>query len=89
MGNLDHDDDGARRELNYLANLLEERLHYMRGEEATSTIEPLSSSLFSAHKEQVPKWGVPLDMHHDLPYYSVDRWVEKRITIHCLFLFAP
>ena len=25
LGNLDHDDDGARRELNYLANLLEER----------------------------------------------------------------
>ena len=49
-GNLDANDRQGRRELDYLANLLEERILFMEDEAKSCVVDPLFSSLYSGMK---------------------------------------
>jgi hypothetical protein len=50
-GNLDQSDEAGKRELAFMANLLEERNFFLQKEAASSHPEPMASSLYSGDIE--------------------------------------
>jgi hypothetical protein len=46
-GNLEQSDQGAKRELAFMANLLEERILFLQDEAASCNVDPMASSLYS------------------------------------------
>jgi hypothetical protein len=50
-GNLEQSDEAGKRELAFMANLLEERNYFLQKEAAGSHPEPMASSLYSGDNE--------------------------------------
>lgn len=50
-GNLEQSDEAGKRELAFMANLLEERNYFLQKEAASSHPEPMASSLYSGDIE--------------------------------------